>query len=60
MAEALPDPVILLDRTGQVLSCNAPARGLFASLREGSHISSVIRRRSSSTPSAPPRRAGAP
>ena len=43
MAEALPDPVILLDRTGQVLSCNAPARGLFASLREGSHISSVIR-----------------
>ncbi|MGK2921988.1 MAG: ATP-binding protein [Methyloceanibacter sp.] len=43
MAEALPDPVILLNRTGQVLSCNAPARGLFASLREGSHISSVIR-----------------
>ena len=26
-----------------VLFCNAPARGLFASLREGSHISSVIR-----------------
>ena len=43
MAEALPDPVILLNRAGQVLSCNAPARGLFASLREGSHISSVIR-----------------
>jgi len=43
MAEALPDPVILLSRSGQVLSCNAPARGLFASLREGSHISSVIR-----------------
>jgi two-component system phosphate regulon sensor histidine kinase PhoR len=43
MAEALPDPVILLDRSGQVLSCNAPARGLFASLREGNHISSAIR-----------------
>jgi len=43
MAEALPDPVILLNRTGQVLSCNAPARGMFGSLREGSHISSVIR-----------------
>ena len=43
LAEALPDPVILLDRSGQVLSCNAPARGLFAPLREGSHISSVIR-----------------
>jgi two-component system, OmpR family, phosphate regulon sensor histidine kinase PhoR len=43
MAEALPDPVLLLDQAGQVLFCNAPARGLFASLREGSHISSVIR-----------------
>jgi len=43
MAEALPDPVILLNRAGQVLSLNGPARGLFASLREGSHISSVIR-----------------
>ncbi len=43
MAEALPDPLIMLSSTGQVLFCNAPARGLFASLREGSHISSVIR-----------------
>ncbi len=43
MAEALPDPVILLNPAGQVLFCNAPARGLFASLRQGSHISSVIR-----------------
>ena len=43
MAEALPDPVILLNRAGQVLSLNGPARGLFAALREGSHISSVIR-----------------
>jgi two-component system phosphate regulon sensor histidine kinase PhoR len=43
IAEALPDPAILLNTAGQVLYCNAPARGLFASLREGSHISSVIR-----------------
>ncbi|HEY6655476.1 MAG TPA: histidine kinase dimerization/phospho-acceptor domain-containing protein, partial [Methyloceanibacter sp.] len=43
IAEALPDPAILLNAAGQVLYCNAPARGLFASLREGSHISSVIR-----------------
>ena len=43
MAEALPDPAILLNTAGQVLSCNTPARGLFASMREGSHISSVIR-----------------
>ena len=43
LAEALPDPVILLARDGQVSFCNTPARGLFASLREGIHISSVIR-----------------
>ncbi len=43
MAEALPDPVILVNEAGQVLFRNAPTRGLFASLREGSHISSVIR-----------------
>jgi len=43
MADALPDPVIVLNPAGHVLFCNAPARGLFTSLREGSHISSVIR-----------------
>lgn len=43
VANALPDPAILLNATGHVLFCNAPARGLFASLREGSHIASVIR-----------------
>jgi two-component system phosphate regulon sensor histidine kinase PhoR len=43
MADALPDPVIVLNPAGHVLFCNAPARGLFASLREASHISSVIR-----------------
>ena len=43
MSEALPDPIILLNASGQVLSCNAPARSLFGSLREGNHISSMIR-----------------
>ncbi len=43
LAEALPDPVILLSPEGHVLFCNAQTRALFASLREGSHISSVIR-----------------
>lgn len=43
MADALPDPVIVLNPAGHVLFCNAPARGLFAFLREGNHISSVIR-----------------
>lgn len=43
MADALPDPAIVLNAAGQVLFFNAPARGLFASLRQGSHITSVIR-----------------
>ena len=43
MANALPDPVIVLNPAGHVRFFNAPARGLFASLRAGSHISSVIR-----------------
>jgi two-component system, OmpR family, phosphate regulon sensor histidine kinase PhoR len=43
MTEALPDPVIMLNPAGHVLFCNAPARGLFGSLREGNHISSAIR-----------------
>jgi two-component system phosphate regulon sensor histidine kinase PhoR len=43
MADALPDPIIVLDPAGHVLFCNGAARGLFASLREGSHISSAIR-----------------
>jgi two-component system, OmpR family, phosphate regulon sensor histidine kinase PhoR len=43
LAESLPDPVILLGPDGHVLFSNAEARSLFASLREGSHISSVIR-----------------
>ncbi|MEM8573684.1 MAG: ATP-binding protein [Pseudomonadota bacterium] len=43
VVDALPDPGILLSATGQIVFFNAPAKGLFASLREGSHISSLIR-----------------
>ncbi len=43
VVDALPDPGILLSPTGQVVFFNAPAKGLFASLREGNHISSLIR-----------------
>ena len=43
VVDVLPDPGILLSPTGQVVFFNAPAKGLFASLREGSHISSLIR-----------------
>jgi two-component system, OmpR family, phosphate regulon sensor histidine kinase PhoR len=43
VVDALPDPGILLSPTGQVVFFNAPAKGLFASLREGNHISSMIR-----------------
>ncbi|MFA9387963.1 MAG: hypothetical protein ACERIE_07845, partial [Methyloceanibacter sp.] len=35
LAEALPDPVILLSRDGQVLFYNRPAEDLFPSLRDG-------------------------
>ncbi len=43
IAEAYPDPAVLLDSAGHVLFYNAPARAAFTSLREGGHISSVIR-----------------
>ncbi|XSG83493.1 MAG: ATP-binding protein [Methyloligella sp. ZOD6] len=43
VAEAYPDPAVLLDSAGHVLFYNAPAGANFASLREGGHISSVIR-----------------
>lgn len=43
VVDALPDPGILLSPTGQVVFFNAPAKRLFASLREGNHISSLIR-----------------
>ncbi len=43
VAGALPDPAILLSPAGHVLYCNPAARGLFLSLRQGSHIASVIR-----------------
>ena len=43
VVEALPDPGILISASGQVIFFNASAKGIFASLREGSHISSLIR-----------------
>ena len=43
VVDALPDPGILLGPTGHVVFFNAPAKGLFAALRKGSHISSLIR-----------------
>lgn len=43
VAEALPDPAILLNATGHVLYCNPSARGVFTSVREGSHVASAIR-----------------
>ncbi|MFD0988197.1 ATP-binding protein [Methyloligella solikamskensis] len=43
VTEAYPDPAVLLDSAGHVLFYNGPARTTFASLREGGHISSVIR-----------------
>jgi hypothetical protein len=38
MADALPDPAIVLNAAGQVLFFNAPARGLFASLRRNVYV----------------------
>jgi two-component system phosphate regulon sensor histidine kinase PhoR len=43
VVDALPDPGIILSPTGQVVFFNVPAKGLFPALREGNHISSLIR-----------------
>ncbi len=43
VVDAYPDPAILLDPAGHVSFCNGAARSAFAYLREGGHISSVIR-----------------
>lgn len=43
VTEAYPDPAVLLDGAGHVLFFNSHARASFATLREGGHISSVIR-----------------
>ncbi|MEQ1613850.1 MAG: histidine kinase dimerization/phospho-acceptor domain-containing protein, partial [Hyphomicrobiaceae bacterium] len=40
---AIPDPAWMLDQSGIVLHANAPSRGVFASLRTGIHVSSVVR-----------------
>ena len=43
VVDALPDPGIILSPTGQIVFFNVPAKGLFPALREGNHISSLIR-----------------
>jgi two-component system, OmpR family, phosphate regulon sensor histidine kinase PhoR len=43
LVTAIPDPAWTLDRSGIVLQANAPARGIFASLRSGIPVSSVVR-----------------
>ena len=43
LVTAIPDPAWTLDRSGLVRQANAPARGIFASLRTGIHVSSVVR-----------------
>jgi two-component system, OmpR family, phosphate regulon sensor histidine kinase PhoR len=40
---AFPDPVLLLDRRGQVIAANAHARGIFDADPRGRHISASIR-----------------
>jgi two-component system, OmpR family, phosphate regulon sensor histidine kinase PhoR len=43
VAEALPDPCLVLDRRGTVIAVNAGSSGLFDIDPSGRHISSVIR-----------------
>ncbi|ODA67038.1 Alkaline phosphatase synthesis sensor protein PhoR [Methyloligella halotolerans] len=43
VTEAYPDPAVMLDSAGHVLFYNAAAGAIFTSLREGGHVSSVIR-----------------
>lgn len=43
VADALPDPAIVLDHNGEVMFANAQATALFHGLRSGIHISSAIR-----------------
>jgi two-component system phosphate regulon sensor histidine kinase PhoR len=43
LADALPEPAILLGRDGEIVSFNAGARDLFAGLKPGAHLSSATR-----------------
>ncbi|ADP71607.1 histidine kinase [Rhodomicrobium vannielii ATCC 17100] len=43
IADALPDPAILLARDGTILAFNGKARDLFDGLKNGAHISSATR-----------------
>ena len=43
VAEAVPEPFLLLDGAGEIVHSNAPARAVFATVEPGRHISAVIR-----------------
>jgi two-component system, OmpR family, phosphate regulon sensor histidine kinase PhoR len=43
LVDAMPDPAWVLDDARVVLSANAPARGIFPSLRPGIHVASAVR-----------------
>ncbi len=43
LADALPEPAILLRQDGEIVSFNAKARDLFGGLKRGSHLSSATR-----------------
>ena len=43
LLSALPDAAVLLDSSGMVLAANAAARGMFTSLADGVHVSSLSR-----------------
>jgi two-component system, OmpR family, phosphate regulon sensor histidine kinase PhoR len=43
LADALPEPAILLRQDGEIVSFNAKARDLFGGLKSGSHLSSATR-----------------
>ncbi len=43
VAEAMPEPFLLLDGAGDIVHSNAPARAVFETVEPGRHISAVIR-----------------
>ncbi len=43
VAEAMPEPFLLLDGAGDIVHSNAPARAVFETVEQGRHISAVIR-----------------
>lgn len=43
VAEAMPEPFLLLDSAGDIVHSNAPARAVFETVEPGRHVSAVIR-----------------